>query len=353
MARPVDPIKSVVTEKKGDDIVIKLRSYPELTYILPIERRGLLTEAIKGAAHVLHEKVRERLGRNEFKQFSKQKNIPLAEKLLETRKTEACRIKLPQSTDKYIGVELEFITPLATSDGVAEKLAKRKLHAYTHVHEDGSVTTGDDDMGLEVSVLAKESEIKDIVSKVADCLREDCEGYINATCGLHVHLDVRQCYDGNFFEKVGKVYKNLVMAHNQLIYMLPKSRRDNRFCRKNPSPNHFPPNRYRMVNTESIKKYGTIEVRSHSGTLDPEKICNWIDILRAVCAAPERKRAPKTLRSFFNWVKVEKKLEDYILARVDQFRGMPAEAVSQLNSFGSYFFGSDSFGIQNDGGSGV
>ena len=100
-----------------------------------------------------------------------------------------------------------------------------------------------------------------------------------------------------------------------LFSMLPKSRRSNKFCRdlggkytlaeiekisshedfdkvwyknsnlseiKSLKGSKYHESRYFQINFHSLFKFGTIEVRSHSGTLNAKKIINWVHLQQTI-----------------------------------------------------------------------
>jgi len=112
--------------------------------------------------------------------------------------------------------------------------------------------------------------------------------YVNKTCGLHVHLDVRHLEK----RQVRTIGMSIGEALPVLKYLVPASRHDNNYCKIGVSP--FSGDRYWAVNLTAYRKFKTIEVRLHSGSISFDKIKNWIEIIKIVGAA--RLTAP--LRTF-------------------------------------------------------
>lgn len=149
-------------------------------------------------------------------------------------------------------------------------------------HYDGSV----DDTGDEfVSPPTGGEEGFESVKEACEALRE--AGFsVNRSCGLHTHYD--------FTNLTEKDLKKVVMAY--LLYddffwrMLPESRRENHYCRKakgeyidfienlQGSIKKNRPGRYTSINTQAYSRHGTLEIRSHTGTLSATKILNWINM---------------------------------------------------------------------------
>ncbi len=139
-------------------------------------------------------------------------------------------------------------------------------------------------------------------------LNEKCYR-VNSTCGLHLHLEVKQ-----ELEYLKKLYLFYLRFEDMFFNMLPKSRRSRKFCTRfkkyyKDTPkqilavetldkfkemlyetkyyageirSHGNSKRYCWANLHSIFYRGTLEVRSHSGTVNPAKIINWIMIHQRV-----------------------------------------------------------------------
>lgn len=113
---------------------------------------------------------------------------------------------------------------------------------------------------------------------------------VNRSCGLHVHVDAN--------DLTTPVLATLVKRYNQHVSIIdsfmPRSRRDenNTYCRNNSefelsrtdswlnqAPRRFAEQfseRYRKFNLASYLRHGTVEFRQHSGTVNGEKIENWV-----------------------------------------------------------------------------
>lgn len=174
------------------------------------------------------------------------------------------------------------------------------LHKFVTVKKDNSLRTDEDDKNalckeICVSYKAGDEDLLRYVCAAMDnpTLRgtSGARAYVNNTCGLHVHFDMRAVPGATTpleAEKMVKQYgQRLARAVPALKMMLPKSRRQNQFCLNviNEMPragSPLPPqhqidkDRYAFINLKSYRRFETIEVRGHSGTLNAEKIINWI-----------------------------------------------------------------------------
>lgn len=183
--------------------------------------------------------------------------------------------KKPLTSDKYVGIELEFVSQLEDSE-INDLLVENDLETFCQVKEDGSVD-GDDDYqhAHEICILAKESQVAGIVTKVCKLLKGT--SIVNSSCGMHVHLDMRN-------RDRTKAYAHLFKAQKLLYSMVPYSRQEGTYC----EPTHdymafrdqeVTSTRYVGINTQAFSSHKTIEVRIHSGSLDATKIINWVKLL--------------------------------------------------------------------------
>lgn len=276
--------------------------------------------------------------------------------------------KEPDSDQAHVGVEIEFFTAVSR-DEIAARCAKAgledhvclqgdrsieftsadidcdgscredcscnqcdDLHYYDNCAECGTddcaghACPGHDDYecqcecdcanrlaGHEIAVVAPAREIADVIMRVCSVLH-DCQGRVNASCGLHVHLDVRRAH-------ATRVYANLYAALPLLCAMVPVSRTRNHHCRVN-TTEYMPAvnGRYWAINPQSIGEHSTVEVRLHSGTTDAEKINNWIELLRAIAYSRRRHylSVPDDLAAY---PRLRKSVKKYVASRVDRFAG--------------------------------
>ena len=129
---------------------------------------------------------------------------------------------------------------------------------------------------------------------------------IDKTCGLHIHVKIPKTIA--YLKKVYLFYKKY---ENYFFEMLPKSRQNNLYCYKisdvlntiteedflnfenckqfeqkfygtknqeyikQMKKEKYNNKRYSWVNFHSVFYRGTLELRSHSGTINPTKIKNW------------------------------------------------------------------------------
>ena len=242
-------------------------------------------------------------------------------KVIERKK--AARIfdhKKPKTDERHFGLELEFISPLSYQD-MAVRLSKLKSAEYLRLTTDGSIEAPSGKYGLELNVILPESKRDEILDEVLTELNS-LGAHVNKTCGMHLHVDVR-----NTDRK--KEYENLIGAQRVLYAMQPASRRSGshmeRYCKIQKQRDVLRAmglSRYHGINAQAIRKYGTIELRMHAGTIDRDKVKNFIELTRSIISNDNPpKRAITSIDSFIKRYKIDTNLANYVKSRVDKFKG--------------------------------
>ena len=114
---------------------------------------------------------------------------------------------------------------------------------------------------------------------------------VNRSCGLHVHVDVSDLTAA----EIATVICRYAQFEGEIDTFMPPSRRTgnqwarttrnwaarirDRSLREVCQVSDEQRGRYCKLNLESFRRQGTIEVRHHSGTLNPTKIENWVRFL--------------------------------------------------------------------------
>jgi Putative amidoligase enzyme len=231
--------------------------------------------------------------------------------------------KKPTTTsDNYVGVEIEFGCDLNDQD-LAFALMEAEVHDYVFLKRDGSVHVGP--FNHELCVLGKEKEIFSIIEKVCECLATT-GAKVNKTCGLHVHIDMRN-------RNTSMVFNNLVCAQNVLYAMNPYARQAGTYCRKVDTKDFqigAKIGHYAGVNASAHEKHKTIEIRIHSGTVNAKKINNWIKLLLMIANKKEVvKKASSRLTEFVLKFGLDQSLADYIHERMNKFMGTENNDVTE------------------------
>src|SRR5581483_3574589 len=110
-------------------------------------------------------------------------------------------------------------------------------------------------------------------------------GKVNRTCGLHVHIDAWNFELADVKRLVRVIRK---VEEPVLFYLIPSSRRNNRYCRpvnddlvnqvsRMRSINSLSQisDRYFSFNLNAWSRYRTFEFRNHSGTFSNMKVISW------------------------------------------------------------------------------
>ena len=186
--------------------------------------------------------------------------------------------------DNYVGLELEIIYS-GDYEKLKSELTKQRLYKEVTLSHDGSVKACHNSgyTGLEVKVLTTESNLKSVLDRLDIALSNpDVDGYANRSCGLHVHIDMR-----NRDHKLA--FKNLVRCQDLMRAAQPKGRLKNQHCLPNESDefqfidrrgDRF--DRYWVVNPNAYRDHNTLEVRVHEGTVSNSGIFNWVNFLLAI-----------------------------------------------------------------------
>lgn len=216
----------------------------------------------------------------------------------------------PKTKDNYIGLELECVS-LSSAAEVFEYLHDLKLDKYVDVTEDASISYDDYDgeYGYEFRVLFKEKEINTVLNKFGKFLSL-IDVTVNNSCGLHVHLDMRN-------RDVKKVYGNLLGAQDLLFSLVDNHRRKNSFCSYTVSKY----DRYQAINYSAYSSYKTIEIRLHQATKDVNKIKNWIKFLLLIVNSKKNIRKASNKESLSKTIKVPKRISSYIDKTYVEYKG--------------------------------
>lgn len=245
-------------------------------------------------------------------------------KLQNAAKIKQCyEYKNPKTEENHLGIELEFIAPIAKKD-LAYKFIEAKLESYVTIKADGSIRIEkDNDVAHEVCVLIPESKL-DILNQVCNLIRS-VGGRVNDSCGTHVHLDARN-------RNKELLFSNLVSAQNILYKMNPKYRLDGapnssrNYCKKTGTKRFTTSmDRYHGINGRSYGTHKTIEVRIHAGMLDGDKVIKWCQVLLTIANKPDAVvRAPITVKGFVKIYNVQDtNVTKFVKERIELFQQHP------------------------------
>lgn len=202
-------------------------------------------------------------------------------------------------------------------DYVREVIKRAKV-SRCNVKDDGSLSD-DDGIGVEVTLLFNSAYGFGELEKLCAALNNaDC--YVNDSCGLHVHLDVRHLGKSD----AKRMGQSIGHALPVLKYIVADSRHDNEFCQLAVSDIRPNSRRYFAVNLTSYKKFGTIEIRLHQGTTNFKKIKSWIEVLQFLAKA-KLKNDVTTFQDFID-LGLPEHLIEYADKRISKLHGSKAWA---------------------------
>ena len=191
-----------------------------------------------------------------------------------------------------VGIELEHITPnvntLRTKLNQAGFPAIGPMYSHEVVNTwklctDSSLRGGRGRPGSGIEVVTPKQFGAEGLKKIRKVMKimKEVDGYVNHTCGMHVHVDAWG-WEIDDLKRLGRVWKRLEKPF--LWNLVPPSRRNHGMAkelteswfsalsRNGPSGT----GRYWSLNIESFPRYGSVEFRMFSGTLNPWKATAWI-----------------------------------------------------------------------------
>lgn len=232
------------------------------------------------------------------------------------------KAKKPYDKNKYVGVELELVCSV-DRNRLNELFQEAKLSGFVYVKHDGSIhVENPGEYEHEVTLIAKQDSIFNIIERVCSVLNSsEVRAYVNNSCGLHVHLDMRN-------RNSSICYSNLVMCLPILSSMVPKNRVESEHARRYCGLNKYNTldeeletrNRYRAINAQSLTTHKTLEVRLHSGSTNVKKIKNWIRLLIAIVEKPDAVNEKVTIDTLPLYFNVDGELVNYINKRINKFQ---------------------------------
>lgn len=224
------------------------------------------------------------------------------------------QVKVPTTSENYVGIEIEMLSPKKHED-LEKEFIKARLHKYVNLGDDVSIkgeTTGFHP--IELRVCLPESLLDSHIKLITDLLRKnDC--YANRSCGMHVHIDMRN-------RDPELCYRNFFKVQDIMIKSQPQSRRTNKYCLPNTEASlklsEFTNDARRSaINTNSYSKNNmkTIEIRIHEGATKFKDVLNWTKFL--VGTASLKSDLPKLI-STIDELKAASFLTDNVINHLDE-----------------------------------
>jgi len=185
--------------------------------------------------------------------------------------------KYPKTNKRHIGIEIEGMCSSISSLMTELFLTENKdILSKVCLGSDGSIRGNTDRQDtFELRLLTDENSFVNDIHKIYKILAKvDFE--VNTSCGLHVHLDMRN-------RNPDMAQENLF---NSLSVLTPLSMRgDNlRYC-EIPKTLEESKTKRGALNFGSLSKYGTIEVRLLTGVTNPTYLEQWIKLLISIVDA--------------------------------------------------------------------
>lgn len=189
---------------------------------------------------------------------------------------------VPSSKANHVGVELECYSPFTRLQFVG-LLTKYNLGKKVCIASDSSIVPPPPSIedvivgksqkyfGYEFKIIDTEDDIFETLKVFETVLKEGLVE-VNSTCGLHVHLDMRN-------RKYDEAGDRLIKCQNLFKKLVDANRIGNHFCPETTSITD--PNRG-AINLTAVSRHNTIEVRLHHATTDVSLIQNWIKLLLCI-----------------------------------------------------------------------
>lgn len=201
--------------------------------------------------------------------------------------------------DRQFGVEFEAynvnketLRNALVAAGIAceSEFYNHTTRRYWKIVSDGSLS-GRDTFELVSPILSGESGIEEM--KTVCRVLGECGAKVNKSCGTHVHINA-----SNINLRTWKrVYINYARLESTIDDFMPNSRKGNTniYCQGFKNLSNFENkiesctslqqierifgSRYFKINPKSYARHNTIEFRQHGGTVEFEKISNWVRFL--------------------------------------------------------------------------
>lgn len=256
---------------------------------------------------------------------------------------------------KTFGVEIECYMPIGmTASSLAALIRQAGVNINAEVYNhavrpswkivtDGSL--GDLSRGVEIvsPKLAGAEGFSDLVKVCNVLTAQRCK--VSRKCGLHVHVDVR----AETAQTVRRVAENYSWYQDVINKFLAPSRTNNQYAHNLSGTSSFRQcnsfrevilsvgqdadnprshRRYRVVNFQQLNNYGTVEFRQHQGSVEADKIVNWVKfcmrfVIASRSASALSSRAPAALDNLMDMIGMQGEARAYFVARTEHFaRGL-------------------------------
>lgn len=238
--------------------------------------------------------------------------------------------------NRKFGIEIEAhgVNPVQLAAALRNAGIECRTEGYNHnarnhwkTVSDGSVQ-GTDAFELVSPILEGLEGLEQVktVCRVLSQLRAK----INKTCGLHIHFDA----SGFGIDQLKNTVINYAHYEGIIDSFMPASRRanNNTYCQtltniagqveRTTTINelvHLQSTRYYKLNLKAYLRHKTIEFRQHSGTVEFEKISNWILFLHNLVEYSKKKQVTRAEANFESLQKFQQpEIINYLQTRINQ-----------------------------------
>ncbi|MDR6195654.1 amidoligase family protein [Siphonobacter sp. SORGH_AS_0500] len=238
--------------------------------------------------------------------------------------------------NRKFGIEIEAhgVNPVQLAAALRNAGIECRTEGYNHTTRnhwktvsDGSVQ-GTDTFELVSPILEGLQGLEQVktVCRVLSQLRAK----INKTCGLHIHFDA----EGFGLDQMKNMVVNYAHYEGIIDSFMPTSRRadNNTYCKSITNLARLvrvthtirdlvglQSSRFYKMNLQAYLRHQTIEFRQHSGTVEFEKISNWILFLHNLVEYSKKKQVTQEEASFESLSKFQQpEIINYLQTRINQ-----------------------------------
>lgn len=218
--------------------------------------------------------------------------------------------KAPKVNIQYIGIEIECYGKISRVS-LQKLFFKYDLEEFVMIGDDGSIDPPEilDADGepneeyfhtFELRLLIPQQNLSIVLKRFGRIFRM-ARLKVNESCGLHVHLDMRE-------RNVTDCYRKLLAFQDALFAIVNKDRWNNQYCRRTTEGDRA---HHMGINRSAYEEHQTLEVRMHHGCVDTSQIEKWIRLLINVVDAKKVPTA-SSKKEVLKWSGLNKKLRHYI-----------------------------------------